>query len=83
MPGVPALCGPYGCSKKYELHTLAFKMGDTGGKDFAKTNPLQKAPALNDGDQTLPESVVRMDYLMGRYGPTAFSVGAQFLNNTL
>lgn len=53
----------------FELETLKFKMGDTGGQRFAQINPLQKVPALKDGDLTMLESVAIMDYLMGRYGP--------------
>ena len=61
----------------YELQILAFKMGDTGGKDYAKISPLQKVPALNDGDQTVLESVAIMEYLMGRYGPTELNLTPQ------
>ncbi|PHS25067.1 MAG: glutathione S-transferase [Robiginitomaculum sp.] len=55
---------------KYELKSLAFKMGATGGDEFAQINPLQKVPALIDDGQTLLESIAIMEYLMGRYGPT-------------
>jgi glutathione S-transferase len=55
---------------EYELKSLAFKMGATGGDEFAQINPLQKVPALIDNGQTVLESVAIMEYLMGRYGPT-------------
>jgi len=62
---------------KYELKSLAFKMGATGGDEFAQINPLQKVPALIDDGQTLLESVAIMEYLMGRYGPTELACDPQ------
>jgi glutathione S-transferase len=58
---------------EYQLETVDFKLGDTGGADYAQINPLQKVPALRDSDLTLLESVAIMDYLMGKYGPSALS----------
>ncbi len=61
----------------YQLDILEFRMGATGGKEYLKTNPLQKVPALKDDDQVLLESVAIMEYLMAKYGPTDLSLSAK------
>lgn len=54
----------------YELESMAFKMGDTGGAGYAKINPMQKVPALVDDGQIMLESTAIMEYLLTRHGPS-------------
>jgi len=60
----------------YELHRVNFSHGDVGGEEYKKINPLQKVPAIKDGDAVMIESVAIMQYVMARYGPTELSVAA-------
>ncbi len=61
----------------YELRSMPFKMGDTGGAEYSKVNPLQKVPALVDDGQTILESTAIMDYLLHRYGPSDLACPVQ------
>ncbi len=57
----------------YELEVLDFKMGNTGGEKYAAINPLQKVPALKDGNLLMLESVAIMEYLLGKQGASNLS----------
>ncbi len=61
----------------YELESMPFKMGGTGGAEYAKINPLQKVPALVDDGQRVLESTAIMDYLLHRHGPSDLACAAQ------
>lgn len=54
----------------YELERPNFQHGDVGGEAFKAINPLQKIPALKDGDDILLESLAICEYLANRYGPS-------------
>ncbi len=54
----------------YTLERPDFKHGDVGGEAYKDVNPMQKIPALKDGDEVLLESVAICEYLAHRYGPT-------------
>lgn len=54
----------------HELHRLEFTRGDVGGEDYRKVTPLQKVPAIKDGDVVMIESIAIMQYITRRYGPT-------------
>ena len=59
----------------YELERPNFKHGDVGGAAFKAVNPLQKIPALKDGDTIQLESLANCEYLAHRYGPTPLVLG--------
>jgi glutathione S-transferase len=61
----------------YTLERPDFKHGNVGGEAYKVVHPLQKIPALKDGDQTLFESVAICEYLAHRYGPTDLVVKPQ------
>lgn len=54
----------------YKLERPEFVHGRVGGEAFKAINPLQKIPAMRDGDMLMLESLAMMQYLTGRYGPT-------------
>jgi glutathione S-transferase len=54
----------------YALERPDFKHGNVGGEAFKAVNPLQKIPAMRDGETLMLESLAMMQYLAGRYGPT-------------
>lgn len=54
----------------YTLERPEFTHGNVGGEAYKDVNPLQKIPALKDGDEVLLESVAICEYLTHRYGPT-------------
>lgn len=58
----------------YAVERPEFKHGNVGGEAFKAVNPLQKIPALKDGDTVLLESLAICEYLAGRYGPTSLVV---------
>jgi len=47
----------------YNLETLSLELGNTGGKKYAKINPLQKVPALEIDGKLLLESTAILAYL--------------------
>jgi glutathione S-transferase len=59
----------------YHLERPAFDRGNVGGDDYRAVNPLQKIPALKDGDTVMLESVAMTQYLTDKYGPTPLVVG--------
>jgi glutathione S-transferase len=54
----------------YDIERPNFLHGDVGGAEFKAVNPLQKIPALKDGDTVQLESLANCEYLARRYGPT-------------
>ncbi|GGG96364.1 glutathione S-transferase [Glycocaulis albus] len=58
----------------YRLERVAFDRGNVGGDEYRKIHPLQKIPALKDGDTVILESVAILEYLINRYGPTPLRV---------
>jgi len=58
----------------YAIERPNFQHGDVGGEAFKAVNPLQKIPALQDGEDILLESLAICDYLAHRYGPTPLVV---------
>ncbi|WP_421784542.1 glutathione S-transferase family protein [Hyphobacterium sp.] len=54
----------------YTLERPEFVHGRVGGEAYKAVNPLQKIPAMRDGDTLMLESLAMMQYLTGRYGPT-------------
>jgi glutathione S-transferase len=54
----------------YTLERPEFVHGRVGGDAYKAVNPLQKIPAMRDGDTLMLESLAMMQYLTGRYGPT-------------
>lgn len=48
--------------------------GNVGGAEFKTINPLQKVPALKDGDEVILESNAMLEYLVTKYGPTPLAV---------
>lgn len=58
----------------YKLERPAFDRGNVGGEDYRAINPMQKIPALKDGDTVMLESVAMTQYLTDKYGPTPLTV---------
>ena len=58
----------------YRLERVAFDRGNVGGDAYRKIHPLQKIPALKDGETVVLESVAIVEYLINRYGPTPLRV---------
>jgi glutathione S-transferase len=58
----------------YDIERPNFQHGDVGGEAFKAVNPLQKVPALKDGETVLLESLAICEYLAHRYGPTPLIV---------
>lgn len=52
----------------YSVEMIGFDFGNAGGESFKKIHPLQKVPALTDGDTTMYESVAIMQYVMNMHG---------------
>jgi glutathione S-transferase len=48
--------------------------GNVGGDAYRAIHPLQKVPALKDGDDVMLESVAMLEYLTAKYGPTPLVV---------
>ncbi len=62
----------------YELERLSVMgeaRGNVGGDAYKAINPLQKVPALKDGDTVILESLAICEYLANRYGPSPLVVG--------
>ncbi len=60
----------------HELQRMEQRFGDLGGEAYKKIHPLQKSPALKDGDQVIVESTAILEYVAGRYGPTPLAATA-------
>ena len=54
----------------YTMERPSFDRGNVGGEAYKAINPLQKIPAMKDGDMVMLESLAMMQYLTSRYGPT-------------
>ena len=52
----------------YTAETLAFKVGNFGGDDYSKIHPLNRVPALRDGEMLMYESIAILQYLLDTYG---------------
>lgn len=61
----------------YRLRDVDLLAGVKNDPEFLAINPAGFIPALRDGDTVMVESVAIMEYLLGRYGPTALAPGAQ------
>jgi glutathione S-transferase len=61
------------------INTLSFDKGDLQQPDFVALNPRQRVPVLVDGDFTLRESNVIVEYLEDRYAdkPRLFATDAK------
>ncbi|MBL4853510.1 MAG: glutathione S-transferase family protein [Robiginitomaculum sp.] len=53
----------------YEIDSLEYLPGNFGGADYTKIHPLNKVPAIKDGDMVMFESVAIMQYIMDKYAP--------------
>lgn len=53
----------------YQVESLDFVPGKFGGDDYTKIHPLNKVPAIKDGDMVMFESVAIMQYILNKYGP--------------
>lgn len=61
----------------YTLERPDFTRGAVGGDAFKAVNPLQKVPALKDGEAVILESLAICEYLANRYGPSPLVVTPQ------
>lgn len=64
----------------YEIERLSVMgaaRGNVGGEAYKAVNPLQKVPALKDGDTVILESLAICEYLANRHGPTPLVVGVE------
>ncbi len=48
--------------------------GDVGGADYRAVHPLQKVPALKDGETVILESLAMLEYLAAKHGPTPLAL---------
>lgn len=55
----------------HKLERVEFVRGDVGGEAFAQVNPLQRVPALVDGDRVLVESIAILLYLLTVHAPSS------------
>ncbi|HHI89049.1 MAG TPA: glutathione S-transferase family protein [Hellea balneolensis] len=53
----------------YRVDVLDFVPGKFGGESYTKIHPLNKVPAIKDGETIMYESVAIMQYIMDRYAP--------------
>ena len=51
----------------YQVESLEFIPGKFGGDDYTNIHPLNKVPAIKDGDIIMYESVAIMQYIMDKY----------------
>lgn len=56
----------------YSIESVGFDLGNAGGETYKDVHPLQKVPALIDGDLTMYESIAIMQYVLNRYGDGGF-----------
>jgi glutathione S-transferase/3-isopropylmalate dehydratase len=59
----------------YRLRGVDLLAGVENDAEFLALNPAGFIPALRDGDVEMVESIAIMEYLLGRYGPTALAPG--------
>ncbi|PHR91626.1 MAG: glutathione S-transferase [Robiginitomaculum sp.] len=52
----------------YDVEKLEFLPGNFGGDAYTKIHPLNKVPALEDGEMVMSESIAIMQYIMNKYG---------------
>lgn len=52
----------------YEVEVLDGSTRHFGGDSYTKIHPLNKVPALRDGDMLMYESIAIMQYIMNKYG---------------
>jgi len=52
----------------YKVDSLEYIPGKFGGDDYTKIHPLNKVPAIKDGDMVMFESVAIMQYILDKYG---------------
>jgi len=48
----------------YNVESLDYVPGIFGGKEYTKIHPLNKVPAIKDGDMVMYESIAIMQYIM-------------------
>jgi glutathione S-transferase/3-isopropylmalate dehydratase len=60
-------------SLPYRLRDVDLLAGAKDDAEFLEVNPAGFIPAIRDGDVTMVESIAIMEYLLGRYGPTALA----------
>ncbi|MCF6219880.1 MAG: glutathione S-transferase family protein [Robiginitomaculum sp.] len=53
----------------YKVDSLEYIPGKFGGAEYTKIHPLNKIPAIKDGDMVMFESVAIMQYIMDKYAP--------------
>ena len=53
----------------YQVDSLEYVPGKFGGEAYTKIHPLNKVPAIKDGDMVMYESVAIMQYIMDKYAP--------------
>ncbi|XBQ17165.1 MAG: glutathione S-transferase family protein [Oceanicaulis sp.] len=58
----------------HKLERVAFDRGNVGGEAYRAINPIQKVPALTDGDLVILESVAIVQYLVTKHGATPLAV---------
>jgi len=51
----------------FTLERVPYDLGNTGGDAYKAITPIQKVPALKDGDQVIVESVAIMQYILDVY----------------
>ncbi len=56
------------------LSVMGEARGNVGGETYKAINPMQKVPALKDGDTVVLESLAICEYLANRYGPSPLVV---------
>src|SRR3954454_2366301 len=61
----------------YRLREVDLLAGVENDAEFLAINPAGFIPAIRDGDVTMVESIAIMEYILGRYGPTALAPAAQ------
>ncbi len=51
----------------YNVESIDFIPGKFGGKNYTKIHPLNKVPAIKDGDMVMFESIAIMQYVLDKY----------------
>ncbi len=51
----------------YTLEVVDLALGNTGGENYAKINPLQKVPAIKVENEVLQESTAILEFLANRF----------------
>ena len=52
----------------YSTEMIEFDFGNAGGDNYRNIHPVNKVPALRDGETTMFESIAIMQYIMNKYG---------------